>query len=105
MISPKDVITMRIPYPSIQDGLALAAHMYICRDKSGHHCEFVKCQTLKPKMLTSNLVRHFIDEAPDLTRNPFQKMTRIDCDKLFITESVKFDLRMRTSSRPDISDE
>lgn len=40
-----------------------------------------------------------------INRNPFNKTTRIDCDKLFVTESVKYDLRLRTDSRPDVCKE
>lgn len=105
MINAKDVIRMKIPYPSIRDSLALSAHMYICKNASSSLREFVKCQTLKPYMLISGTMRHYCNETPDLTRNPFERTTRIDCDKLFHTDNVKYDLRLRTDSRPNICQE
>ena len=105
MISSKDVIRMKIPYPTISDKLAVAVHMYICKEKSNSHCEFIKCQTLKPYMLSSSLINHYIDESADISRNPFLRTTRIDCDKLFITDLVKYDIKMRTTLRPDVSSE
>lgn len=105
MISKADVIRMKVPYPSVSGRLALNSHMYICKTVSGPLREFVKCQTLKPYMLINDVIRHYCDEQPNINRNPFKKATRIDCDKLFITDSVKYDLKLRTDSRPDICEE
>lgn len=105
MINKKDVIRMKVPYPSVSSKLALNSHMYICKTVSGSLREFVKCQTLKPYMLINDVILHYCDEQPDINRNPFKKTTRIDCDKLFVTNSVKFDLKLRTDSRPDICKE
>lgn len=105
MINPKDVIRMKIPYPNISDKLAVSAHMYICKNVKDNVYEYVKCQTLKPKMLTSKILKHFIDEEADILRNPFQKATRIDCDKLFVTSSVQYDDGLKTITRPDVCQE
>lgn len=105
MINKKDVIRMKVPYPSVSSKLALTSHMYICKTVSGPLREFVKCQTLKPYMLINDIISHYCDEQPDINRNPFNKTTRIDCDELFVTESVKYDLRLRTDSRPDVCKE
>lgn len=102
MIKAKDVVRMKIPYPSVSDGLALSSHMYICKAANSTLREFVKCQTLKPYMLIQGTMKHYCDEQPDITRNPFKHATRIDCDKLFATNTVKYDLRMRTDCRADI---
>lgn len=96
---------MKVPYPSVSSKLALTSHMYICKTVSGPLREFVKCQTLKPYMLINDIISHYCDEQPDINRNPFNKTTRIDCDELFVTESVKYDLRLRTDSRPDVCKE
>ena len=93
---------MKIPYPSISSGLAVKSHMYICKTSTSLRHEFVKCQTLKPSMIGSNLIKHYCDELPDISRNPFQHATRIDCDKLFVTENVQYDSRLRTTTRPDV---
>ena len=71
MIELKDVIRMKIPYPSINARLAANSHMYICRKKEGTYYEYVKCQTLKPYMLYNNIIKHYHDEDADITRNPF----------------------------------
>ena len=105
LINTKDVIRMKIPYPSINSGLAAKAHMYICKTSDSLRHEFIKCQTLKPSMLGSDLIKHYCDEQPDISRNPFNHTTRIDCDKLFVTNNVRYDIRLRTTARPDVCQE
>lgn len=105
MIEPRDVITMKIPYPSVSDRLAVSAHMYICVDALDVSHSFVKCQSLKPYMLVQETMKHYCDEEPDLRRNPFQKMTRIDCDKLFTVAGVSYDDRMKAKRRTNVSNE
>nr|WP_296961221.1 hypothetical protein [uncultured Mediterraneibacter sp.] len=105
MINTKDVIRIKIPYPSINDNLALHAHMYICKTSDSSLKELVKCQTLKPYMLIHNTIQHYCDEQPDIQRNPFNHVTRIDCDKLFSSNNVLYDLNLRTTSRVDICQE
>jgi len=105
LINPRDVIRLKIPFPDINALLAKQAHMYICSYKEikGKNIrKFVKCQTLKPYMLQNNTIEHFIDELPNATRNPFLHATRIDCDKLFKTENLQFDVALRTTVRTDI---
>ena len=53
-------------------------------------------------MLNSSLFIHYIDEAADINRNPFQWATRIDCDKLFTTQSVSYNDRLKTILRTDV---
>lgn len=96
---------MKVPYPSIADGMAMSSHMYICNKRSGTNYEYIKCQTLKPYMLSYNPMVHYHDEQPDITRNPFTRPTRIDCDKLFITTTLHYDDRLKTSNRPDVCDD
>lgn len=48
-------------------------------------------------------MQHFVDELEDRDRNPFERPTRIDCDKLFVTEAVIYDTKMKTKRRPDVS--
>ena len=93
---------MKIPYPGIQSGLALKTHMYICKETDAKMYEYIKCQSLKPIMLTRTTMRHFYDETPDITRNPFSHTTRIDCDKTFNTNSVNYDDKLKTTRRPDV---
>lgn len=102
MIKEKDVIRMKVPFPDIESGLAVRAHMYICERVSNGSYGFVKCQTLKPKMLGGKLMIHYIDEPADINRNPFSHTSRIDCDKLFTTKSVVYKDEMKTTSRPDV---
>lgn len=105
MINSQDVITMLVPFPNISSKLAKSSHMYICKDSSHPHYSFIKCQTLKPKMLIHSPIRHYVDEIPDLSRNPFISDTRIDCDKLFRTDSVTYEDCLKTSIRPDVCDD
>lgn len=105
MISERNVIRMKVPYPSISSDLAVQAHMYVCRTSTHPKYSFVKCQTLKPYMLVANPTKHFIDEQPDSNRNPFSRTTRIDCDKLFSTEKVNYSDALLTTRRCDICQE
>lgn len=105
MINQRDVIRMKVPYPTVSDSLALKAHMYICRVSGDSYYEFVKCQTLKPYMLINNTMTHYWDEQPDISRNPFTRTTRIDCDKTFKTYSVIYDDALKATARPDVCEE
>ena len=93
---------MRIPFLNVQAQLALQSHMYICMQDTHPDYGFVKCQTLKPYMLNNAAFIHYVDEPANIGRNPFVKATRIDCDKLFASNSVEFNDSMKTTSRPDI---
>lgn len=96
---------MKVPFLSINAGLALQAQMYICGKDTAPDYGFIKCQTLKPYMLGSGITAHYIDEPADIRRNPFGRTSRIDCDKLFITSSVRCDGGLKTTSRPDVCQE
>lgn len=102
MIKRSDVIRIKMPFPHVKSNLAVNSHMYICHCVNGHVTKFVKCQTLKPYMLASTPIQHYWDETPDSNRNPFQRLTRIDCDKEFVTQHVKFDDNLKTTIRPDV---
>lgn len=103
MINKCDVIRVKMPFPNINAGLAVVSHMYICYDVTGVEYRFIKCQTLKPAMLSSTIMRHYWDEQPNINRNPFSHLTRIDCDKIFATKAVTYDDSMKTTTRPDVS--
>lgn len=105
MIREKDVIRMYVPFPRISSSLAVYAHMYICGNDNSPHYGFIKCQTLKPTMIGSDLLHHFVDEAADISRNPFYRATRIDCDKFFVTHTVSYHDALKTPSRPDVCQE
>ena len=97
---------MRVPFPSISSELAVKSHMYICQYANGRQHSFVKCQTLKPYMLlATSPMKHYCDEQPNLSRNPFKNTTRIYCDKLFSSRAVKYDLSLLTSNRSDVCDD
>lgn len=105
MIKERDVIRMKVPFPSVRDDLALQAHMYICRNESVPEYGFLKCQTVKPWMIGSDTIAHYVDEPADPSRNPFRHDSRIDCDKLFVTSGVKYEDGLKTDIRPDICQE
>lgn len=102
LIREKDVIRMKVPFPNLSADLALQAHMYICGQDTFPDYGFIKCQTLKPKMLGSSILTHYIDEPSDISRNPFKHTSRIDCDKFFVTASVHYDDKLKTDNRPDV---
>lgn len=91
---------MKIPYPDISSDLALKPHMYIYTINNESKKKFVKCQTFKPTLLGT--MSTFIAEPPDYSRNPFRTPSIIDCDKLFSTNRVRYDERLRTTDRPDV---
>jgi len=105
LINPKDVVRIKVPYPDISSELAVTTHMYICHCTSGNTVKFVKCQTLKPYMLLNSPIKHYWDESPDISRNPFKNETRIDCDKEFVTYGVTYDDRLKTTTRPDVCED
>lgn len=105
MIKQKDVILLKIPFPTISDKLASQAHMYICIKTELKQYSFVKCQTLKPIHLIKQVVKNFITEQPDKNRNPFIKPTLIDCDKVFLVPSNSLYNPIRTNIRTDVCDE
>lgn len=105
LINTKDVITMLMPYPNISSDLAVKPHMYICWHSNTPNYKFVKCQSLKPSMIGDPKFVHYVDEPADITRNPFKRTSRIDCDKSFATISVTYDDRLRTTLRPDVCED
>lgn len=90
MINAKDVITLKIPYPSIDSDLAIQSHMYICKDYNNHEYQFFKCQSWKPYMINNPDFQNFIHVLPDNNKNPFRRKTSICCDKLFRTINVSY---------------
>ncbi|WP_436358450.1 hypothetical protein ACR34G_02835 [Mycoplasma sp. 480] len=105
MIKVKDVIKLRIPFPSKISYLARKTHMYICIKKEGMNYEFVKCQTSKAEIINLKIIKNYYEEQVDKNINPFVVETLIDLDKIFITSTVKYDDRMKTEIRSNISDD
>lgn len=105
MINRKDVIRIKIPFPNISSDLATKSHMYICRNVNGNTVKFVKCQTHKPAMLKTSIMKHYCIEQPDIKRNPFKHETIIDCDKEFITYNVEYNDKLKTTIRSDVCED
>lgn len=105
MINKRDVLTLKIPFPSISSGLAVKAHMYVCQNCIGNNYSFVKCQTKKPYMVGGGVLQNFVEEYPDIQRNPFKNVTIIDCDKLFVTFNVLYDDALKTTSRSNVCED
>lgn len=101
MISLRDVIWLKVPYPNISSGLALKSHMYICMNSAYGEKEFAKVSSLKPGHLIHPI--HHIVEAPNISRNPFCRVSIIDCDKFLKATGIIFPLTLRTIIRPNIS--
>lgn len=104
MISSKDVVTMKIPYPDIHSGLAMVKHMYICKIHENHFFEMIKCQTYKPNIV-KKYVKHYWIEERNPERNPFVKQqTLIDCDKTFCLQNIIIDNSLKTTIRSNVCD-
>ncbi|MBC6310962.1 hypothetical protein HCJ66_15605 [Listeria sp. FSL L7-1582] len=105
MIEQKDVITMRVPFPDISSDLAIQAHMYLCIEK-GANKSFLSCQTKKPLLMVESMPPFkYVEEAPDLSRNPFKYGTLIACDFSFCFKGIKVDKKMLTNRRRDVCEE
>lgn len=105
MISEKDVVRIKLPFPHINAGLAVRSHMYVCI-KKGESKELVASQTYKTEHLKSDVppFKYVIEES-DINRNPFKWKSIIDCDKKFIIENAQIPNHLLTTSRPDICDD
>ena len=103
MIDVKNVITIRLPFPDIDSGLALKSHMYICVDKDEDGYVFAKSQTDTPS--ARNSMKDYIEEEADIERNPFHHSSLIDCDKFFRVSNCNISDKLITQRRPDVSDE
>ena len=96
---------MKVPFPNISSQLAIKSHMYICKDSAHPSYGFIKCQTLKPYMLTTSIIKHYVDEPADATRNPFKHTSRIDCDKVFTSNSVSYSDSLKATIRSNVCEE
>jgi hypothetical protein len=88
LIKIKDVVLTRIPYPNKESGLYEKPHMYICIDiDDGDNATaiHVKCDSynLMKRVPCKNF--HVELKAPLSYRHPFNFLTYIDLDKVFIT--------------------
>lgn len=105
MINEKSVIRMKVPFPDVDSGLAMKAHMYVCT-KAGSKKEFIKCTSFKPRHFNLNVPPYNrITEDVDPSRNPFSSKTILDCDKSFLAENVVVDTSLLTTKRPDVCDD
>lgn len=105
MIDQADVITIRVPFPQIDSGLAMHSHMFICMENKAQK-KFIKSQTFKPSHLMANKEPyHCIIESANIERNPFLKKTTIDCDKSFCVDNVTIDSKLLTKRRKNVCEE
>ena len=90
MIDRRDVIRLKVPFPTISAQLAVKAHMYICTSRRESEKRLVKCQTYKLSTVigSGDTVDRFVQENPCPERNPFKQATLTDCDKLFCTDTT-----------------
>lgn len=95
MISPKDVITLKVPFPTIDDGLAQEAHMYICYENSEVK-KLIKAQSFKP--LLESTISNYIDSNDFLYEHPFRRRTLIDLDKYFLFKDILIPLSLKATN-------
>lgn len=100
MIKSRDVITLKLPFPSKNSVLALSAHMYICEKCDQNNYCLIKCQTYKNSFYK---LKNYVIEHPSQERNPFRHISLIDCDKRFNLKSVSISEDILTKKRRDIS--
>lgn len=105
MIREKDVVRMKVPFPSISSELAKVSHMYVCKSSGFGTYEYIKCQTYNPLIEVRHKLKHYYVENVDIARNPFSHKTLIDCDKLFYLTGVLMDDGMKTTVRSNVCDE
>ncbi|RIL50873.1 hypothetical protein BUY93_06350 [Mammaliicoccus fleurettii] len=96
MINARDVITLKIPFPTINDTLALQAHMYVCYENSDTK-KLIKVQTYKPLLLDK--VNCYIDSDDFLNEHPFKRRSLIDLDKFFICKDVTIPLTLKVKNK------
>lgn len=106
MIEQKDVVTMKIPFPTISDDLAVYPHMYVCLESERESKHFLKCQSLKPYHLGKNKAPFKrIIENVNANRHPFKRTTIIDCDKFFSVQGVQISTDLLAKMRKDVCPE
>ena len=83
----KDVVLLKIPYPTEDSGLNRVAHMYICIKVENEQVYYAKCQSYEPyHAKKGSLPKYRVIEPADESRNPFKRKTIVDLDKLFVTD-------------------
>lgn len=105
MIKKQDVVSLFVPFPNIDSKLALNSHMYICHRVVEGETDLIKCQTFKNKYFIENNLKHKVVEDPDISRNPFNKKSLIDCDKLFKFIGVYIPETLLAKKRRDVCPE
>lgn len=105
MIKKRDVVSLFVPFPDIASKLALNSHMYICHKAVEGETDLIKCQTFKNKDFMQNNLKHKVVEDPDISRNPFNKKSLIDCDKLFKFIGVYIPETLLAKRRRDVCPE
>lgn len=79
--------------------------MYVCLVE-GKNKELLKCQTSKPMHLLKNKPPFkYVEEKPNLVRNPFKNKTIIDCDKSFGINNVSISTDLLTAARRNICED
>ncbi len=106
MIKERDVVRLKLPYPSMSSDLAVQAHMYICYSIKESTHKLIKVQRFKPYMICDdNPISNYIVVDADINSNPFKSKSVIDLDKLFTISNVTVDERLCADTRRDISEE
>ncbi|WP_426355440.1 hypothetical protein [Exiguobacterium sp. R-39] len=88
MISPSDVIKLRIPYPDKSAELAKRTHMYVCAKKHGDDKFLLSCQTFKPHHALKRVPKVILKVDSSDTGHPFKVPTTISCDTFFKVEQI-----------------
>lgn len=90
-----------MPYPNIDSGLAMSAHMYICK-KGGINKELLKIQTVKNKHKIDGfpIANYHTLDAID-SKNPCKRDSFVDLEKNFQLNNVEIPLNLTTTPGVD----
>ncbi|MBD3949638.1 hypothetical protein I4Q36_07135 [Tuanshanicoccus lijuaniae] len=88
MISEMDVVKLKMPYPNISSGLAVKAHMYICK-RPGENKETLKIQSVKNKhRINGYPCSNYYVLSGSSVDNPCARDSFVDLDKQFIINNI-----------------
>lgn len=93
-----------MPYPNLNDTLAIVKHYYICHKNENTDKLLFKCQTFKLTMLNSGGLAEFNEKFFRISSNnkltPFTRDTVVDKRKLFELLKVKIPLQYLCNETP-----
>ncbi|HJF30396.1 MAG TPA: hypothetical protein K8V56_01290 [Sporosarcina psychrophila] len=98
MISSKDIVKLRMPYPNVSSDLAVYSHMYICNEP-GADKQLLKIQSFKNKHSTQGLpVNNYYELNASDPTNPCKRDSFVDLDKKFSLQQVVIPMTLKANT-------